>query len=108
LNPPDWCDFASEFYVVEKTIEVVVDLNDASESIRIEAIRDARTGRYSTRAYIQEMFTLQPTYPQSGGAFDSKPREVELWADYDLPWTSGDSADQVLQEALSFLSEDCA
>lgn len=107
MKPPDWCEFASEFYVVEKTIEVVVEIDGQSVSIRIEAIRDARSGRYNTRAYSQDTFTLQPTYPQTRGEFDSAPREIELWVDHDLPWTSGDSADAVLADGLRFLSEEC-
>jgi hypothetical protein len=47
---------------------------------------------YSTRSYINERIAGE----QRG-----------TWVDYDLPWTSGSSADDVLAKALSFLGERC-
>ena len=97
--------FCDEFYVVEKTFEVVLDIAGHTESIRIEAKVALPSGIYSTSAYKQVHITAQPTYPQSNGNFDRKPTDVSIWVPYDLPWTSGDSADDVLRQALSFLRE---
>jgi hypothetical protein len=103
--------FCSEFYVVEKTIEVVVDLNGEEESstIRIEALHSLSNSNigYCTRAYIQEYVTAQPTYPQRNEKFVKKPEDMMVWKRFDLPWTSGDSADEVLATALGFLGERC-
>jgi hypothetical protein len=101
-------DFCDEFYVVEKTVEVVAQILDEPKAIRIEALRSVPQGKYSTRAYIQECLTVQPTYPQTGSNFDRKPEDVRIWVDYDLPWTDGESADEALNQALSFLKERCS
>lgn len=101
-------DFCSEFYVVEKTVEVVVQILGESQTIRIEALQSLPQGKYSTRAYIQEHVTVQPTYPQTGSKFDRKPESVRVWVDYDLPWTNRESADEALHQALGFLSERCS
>ena len=79
-----------------------------ADRIRIDALRDAKTGDYCTTAYIETHLTLQPTYPQTGGSFDRNPEDVRVWVDYDLPWTNRDSADAALGQALGFLKERCS
>ena len=98
-------EFCDEFYLVEKTVEVVLDIAGQSQSIRIEAKVALPSGIYSTSAYRQEHISAQPTYPQSNGKFDRTPTDMSIWVPYDLPWTSGSSADEVLRRALSFLRE---
>ncbi len=101
-------DFWSEFYIVEKTIEVVVHIASENRQVRIEALYGPESGtRYSTRSYIKEDVTVQPTYPSSSEGFSRKPESVSVWVSYDLPWTSRDSADDALAQALGFLSERC-
>ena len=100
--------FCSEFYTIEKSIEVVVTIQGEADRIRIDALRDAKTGDYCTKAYIETHLTLQPTYPQTGGSFDRNPEDVRVWVDYDLPWTNRDSADAALGQALGFLKERCS
>lgn len=99
--------FCSEFYTVEKSIEVVVSLQGDPEQIRIEALRDERNSpaKYSTRAYRLEPVTLQPTYPKTKDSHDSPPKDFQIWVDYDLPWTATNSADDALMHALGFLRE---
>lgn len=98
-------EYCSEFYIVEKKIEVVVTIGGDPQSIRIEALHDPNSHRYSTRAYIQEHITVQPTYPQTNGNYNRKPKEMIIWRDYDLPWTDSDSADGALTRVLGFLEE---
>lgn len=100
--------FCSEFYVVEKAIEVVVSVQGEERHIRIEALYgpDSAT-RYSTRAYIKEDVTVQPTCPQDSEGFGKKPESVSVWVAYHLPWTARDSADGALAQALGFLGERC-
>lgn len=107
LDPKKY-SFCSEFYIVEKTVEVVVSINGEAKRIRIEALHapDSIT-TYSTQAYIEETTTIQPAYPQERGKYVREPVEVELWIVYDLPWTSGNSADEVIAQALLFLEERC-
>lgn len=80
-------DFCKEFYTIEKSIEVVVNIAGHPEIIRIEALYSPITSRYSTKAYILEHFTLQPTYPQSQGKFLQPPTDKAFWIKWDLPWT---------------------
>ncbi len=100
--------FCSEFYTVEKSIEVVVRRGGQSETVRIDALRNAKTGTFVASAYIQRHVTLQPTYPQTGDGFDKKPEDFLVWTAWvEFPWTDRDSADEVLGQALGFLEEHC-
>ncbi|MGC9216455.1 hypothetical protein [Acidithiobacillus sp.] len=100
-------DFCGEFYIVEKSVEVVVEISGEPQTIRIEALRSLPQGKYSTRAYIQDYATVQQTYPKTGDKFDSKPKEIRIFVDYDLPWTDRETADEALNQALCFLKERC-
>jgi len=95
----------NEAYEVEKTIEVVAELYEGPTTVRIDALRSLINGRYSTRAYVEEHVTLQPTYPQTEGRHDRAPEEFRVWVSYSLPWTDRGDADQALTQALGFLSE---
>ena len=99
----DIFEFCSEFYEVEKSIEVVV--SDGLGRIRIEALRSLDDGHYSTTAYIQERVILQPAYPRIDGSPSESPKEYTIWVQYTLPWTHGESADEALFQALGFLRE---
>ena len=55
---PQSHSFCSEFYIVEKTSEVVVSIQGQNERIRIDALRREPSGDYSTAAYIEDEFTL--------------------------------------------------
>ncbi|MEE9250824.1 MAG: hypothetical protein V3U93_06825 [Alphaproteobacteria bacterium] len=100
--------FCSEFYTVEKSIEVVVKLRDGDTRIKIDALKDERAGKFSTKEYREELVTLQPTCPQTGGSYDRQPEDFRIWVDYDLPWTNRDTADAALEQALGFLKERCS
>jgi hypothetical protein len=101
--------FLQEVYTVERTVEVVVDLAESEEptTIRIEVLRDEQKGNYLTRAYRQETMTTQPTYPKVGVRSTKRPEDHELWLPYDLAWTDRPSADQAMEQALSFLKKQC-
>ena len=101
-------EFCDEFYVVEKSIEVVVKIAGEPQTIRIEALKSLPQAKYCTRAYIQEYVTLQPTFPQTGEKFDRKLEDMCIWVDYSLPWTDRESADDALNQALGFLRERCS
>lgn len=101
-------DFCDEFYVIEKSIEVVVQIAGEPQTIRIEVLQSLPQVKYCTRAFIQEHVTIQHTYPQTGEKFDREPEDVRIWIDYDLPWTNRESADAALIQALGFLRERCS
>ena len=96
--------FCSEFYEIEKAIEVLVKIGPEHQAIRIEALHSLITGHYRTRAYIN----VQPTYSQISETFDRKAEEIRTWIDYDLPWTDCTSADECLNQALLILKERCS
>lgn len=100
--------FCSEFYIVEKTIEVVVPIRGQDERIRIDALQSLPSGDYSTRAYIEDEFTLQPTLPQENGQFVRNLESHRFWVNYYLPWVKDSSADAALCRALAFLKESCS
>ncbi len=101
-------EFCSEFYTVEKTIQVVVTIDGESQTIRIDALKEGATGRYSTKAYRQEHLAVQSAYSQSKSSFDRVMQDYHVWVNYDLPWTNGDNADAILNQALGFLKERCS
>ena len=80
--------FASEFYTVEKSVEVYVNIKGESERIRIDALK-GKDG-YSTRAYIERQLMVQPALPRAPDGTLSAKEEVRQWVDYDLPWTRRD------------------
>ncbi len=101
-----------EVYEVVKTVEVVAALKPQGDgsTIRIEVLRDALNpgGDFSTRAYLQEDVTLQPTYPQDSNGFQRRPESMLIWAVWvDFPWTNRDTADGALQQALGWLRDHC-
>jgi hypothetical protein len=99
-----WVQFnLSEAYEVVHIIEVVMD----ERRYRIEVLKGYWNPNipYSARAYIEEDVTIQPTYAQSSKGFEEKPRSMRIWVDYHLPWTSRDTADGALTQALGFLSD---
>lgn len=100
--------FCFEYGTVEEVVEVGVVLKATGDEamIRIFALRDGRTGAYWTRAEIREMFTLQPTFPD-GPESNHQTKDVELWVRHDLPQTSGQSANDVIRQALAWLEDNC-
>ena len=104
---PSTYKFASEFYIVEKTVELVLKIADQDETIRIEALYHPPSRKYHTRAYMREHYTIQPTYPQTGKKFDRKSEEKLLWVDFSLPWTDRSSADDAITQAIGFLQKRC-
>lgn len=99
-------NFCSEFYEVERAVEVVVEIAGEPRTIRIEAHRQGNS--YCTRALVERDITVQPTYPQEHGEFVRKQESITVWATYDLPWTHGDTAEEAITQALRFLSERCS
>jgi hypothetical protein len=99
---PDEFPFCREFYVVEKSIEVVVMMKGDSRCVRIDALHELKQDHYCARVYIEEGVFLEPVYP----AGDEAGQEVwTAWTDF--PWTQCKSTDEVLRSALSFLRERC-
>ncbi len=101
-------DFCSEFYSIEKTLELVVSRRGEQTTVRLEALRDEENGRYSIRALMQEHVTLQPTYPKANGEFTEEPKDFVMWVNFpDFPWVNRETADGALRQALGFLQERC-
>ncbi|MDB5604415.1 MAG: hypothetical protein JWP25_1315 [Bradyrhizobium sp.] len=96
-------DYASEFYAIERTVELVAN----EEVYRIEVMKHlVGAERFSTRAYKREDIVVQPAYPWSSAKdYERKPETVEIWKSIDIGWTDRDTADGALAQALGFLGE---
>jgi hypothetical protein len=100
-----------EVYEVEKEVEVVVSLAGESTAIRIVALKSGHTGKYLTRAYRSQIIHLSTSAkPDDAGAGELASlsgASIKVWVEYALPWTDGESADDVLEMALTFLEARC-
>jgi hypothetical protein len=106
MPDPYMFPFCREFYVVEKSIEVVVTMKGDSRCVRINALHDLKQDHYCARVYIEESVFLEPEYPANDESGRREPASVwTAWTDF--PWTHGNSAEQALRSALSFLRERC-
>ena len=100
---PDVFPFCHEFYVVEKSIEVVVTIKGDSRCVRIDALHDLKQDHYCTRVYIEKSVFLVSAYPADEEAEHREP--VQIWTEWiDFPWAAGKSADEVLSTALAVFS----
>jgi hypothetical protein len=86
----------TERYVIEKTVELCVEIAERTEVLRIEALLDTSTGRYTTRGYVQ--VDISPSFAYPGQMVD---RNISIWASYSLPWTDRPTADEAIQQAVS-------
>ena len=99
IGPNDYRDF-SEFYFVERTVEVVATVRGEFNRVRIDVLFDGDSD-YSIAAYLLQDIDVQRTYP--GGAAVAHRQVWVKWSDF--PWTNTPSADAVLRQALGFLRE---
>jgi len=100
--------FCFEFHTVEKTLQVAAIRNGEETTVKLEALRNEKTGRYKTRAYYEENFTLQPTYPKAHGKHTREPDDFVTWVPWvDFPWVDRETADAALWQALGFLRDRC-
>ena len=99
--------FAFEFHDVEKTIELTVILHGEETRIRIEALR-SKDCSYSTSAYIEREIELREPQMHPDDVGDGDRVCARTWVVYELAWTHGQTANEALAQALSFLGERCA
>jgi hypothetical protein len=93
-------DFLTEVYTVEKTVEVWISADEGPAfPLRIEAIRNERTGKYKTRAY-----TLRDV-DVSLSPGDSKKSPAKAWVEVYTPHTSRDTMDDAINQLIGFLPE---
>ena len=105
LNPSN-VDFCSEYYILEKAIEVVTRIGGVDRQFRIEALHGPESViPYSVRCYIRVDIAIQPARPDAPSKPESKSETVSVWAQYDLPGTATDSADVAIEQALGLLRE---
>jgi hypothetical protein len=104
LLSPDRYPKCSEFYIVEKAVIVVTKIGGFDRQLRIEALRRPGHPReYSTRGYILESVILQQSDIKDG-KYEHKPQMMDVWVEYNVPWTDRDSADAAIAQALSLLN----
>lgn len=98
-------NFCSEFYTVEKSVEVVAKIRGEDTRIRIDVLKDNKNGSFSTKVYREEYLNVQQSYPEDENDGQEESQVWIAWTDF--PWTDRDSAEGALQQALSFLEERC-
>jgi hypothetical protein len=100
IVPDDYRDFCSEFYFVERSVEVVAALRGKFTRVRIDVLFDGGSD-YSITAYVIEDIDVRPTYPP-----EAPVEHRQAWVKWsDFPWTNTPSADAALGQALGFLRE---
>lgn len=98
ITPPD---FATEFYTIERTVEIVVNL----EVFRIEVMESSDGNKpFSTRVYEREDIVAQPAYPSNVNP-ERTPETYAAWKSLDIGWTARETAEGALNQALGFLGE---
>ncbi|MEO5690102.1 MAG: hypothetical protein ABIR54_22305 [Burkholderiaceae bacterium] len=103
INPSSY-SACSEFYEVAKSVEFVRPYGGEDRRFRIDALLNLADGSFSTSAYLEESVTLQPSFPQSNGAFDRKPEAFRVWVAFsNIGWTNRTSADDAINQALGML-----
>ena len=94
--------FTNEFYIIEKTVELLVPTkNGESINIRIEALYDCHKGIYQTKSYLKKecKFAFKSSE-------DETIYEKSIWIeDCNAPWTEKDTADEAIEQAISFIKK---
>lgn len=94
----------SELYVVEAAVIVVVRVGNADETIRIEAVRRIRhdgTQGFETRGFIERDVIITPAFGEDEEYGTAEPEHSRVFVPWDeLPWTDGESAEEVIRLAL--------
>ena len=97
FDPTRFKSFCSEFYTLEKTVEVVVKFKGKPESdfVRIQ-VWNIPEGIGTTVAGYKATSQIRRTMGNGS-----------TYIEYSLPWVHASSVDSALSEALSFLGERC-
>jgi hypothetical protein len=97
-------DAFTEIYEIVRSIQVV---GKDRETYKIDILWDLREDTvYQARFSVMESYTIQPTYPQSYGEYEKKPRAVNVWIRlFNMASVSADTPEKALEQALFFLSE---
>lgn len=100
MFPEKYFSFCSEAYRVVQSVELEVSLRTGNHRVRIDVLQELNSEKYTTKHYIFETIPVSPL-----GQENKDYNFVQTWVHYDLPWTAGDTADDVLASAASFLQE---
>ena len=91
--------FAETFATVEEAVELSVTIEGRREFLRIEALQGGE-GAFFTNAYVKRRLQLA----SADGAAAGK-GEFAVWVSYDLPETNRSTANDAIDQTLSFLAE---
>jgi len=93
-------DFCSEFYIVEKIIELVTKIGDMTKHMRIEILHDIRNEQYHAISYYMEFIKIQPRLTENENDIESK----WVWLfDDNFPSMQDDNADILISRVLGEL-----
>ena len=100
--------FCCDFLIVEKTLEIMVEMKGAEEGdrelIRIEALHEVETGKYIVRVYREMLVLVDPEY------HGDEPQSYRAWVsfdEHDMASACKRSANDAIEEALRILRMDC-
>ena len=98
-----------EFSVPEKSIEVMAPLRDKTRAglLRLDALRSPREPGYQVAVYHQAEVPVT-SKDAEGTVLQGRTPSAHVWAVYDLIHSPLPTAEQALEQALSFLEMRCA
>jgi hypothetical protein len=93
-----------EAYLVEKTVEVATTLHGSGVLVRIEALKNLETARYSTEAYCQQHISVQPELFLLEQEGPPRVGNVMVWIKLHPPLPPDEaSADEAITRAIRWL-----
>jgi hypothetical protein len=80
-----------------------VKIGGVDRKLRIEALRSpGDSPEYSMRGYIEGSVVLRQSDIKDG-KYEHPPQTMSVWIDYNVLWTSRDSADAAIEQTFQLL-----
>ena len=108
MHDPERHAFCLAFDTVARSVEIEVELNEGQKRLRLDVLRDEKSGACRVAAYAEETVKLERTYPLPEAAFGPSQTDFRVWVAYALPDAKGDSPDAALEAALNVLRDRAA
>jgi hypothetical protein len=97
--------YATEFAILEKTVDFVAALGGNTNYFRIEALRN-ENGDYATRVYIRMQFAMKDAMIIEDSEEIQAEQDRYVWVDFpDAPYSHGKNADDAINFQMSLLSD---
>jgi hypothetical protein len=96
----------TEFYVVEKSVEVHLRRGTVPVTYRVEALRDLKTSAarcYNAKAYREISIFAEFEYYGPNGGKERESRGEIIWVQHPIQDVLMDTADAAITQAIGFL-----